>query len=386
MSSLSVLVLKEDRPSESRVALVPMHVKGLLDKGLEVSVVSGCGEASQFSDSDYEAAGARVVSASSEELSKADVVIGIHPPDEDRLNVLKKGTALVCLLDPFRTASWPQELASMGLSALSLEMIPRSTIAQKMDVISSQANLAGYVAVLEASRHLGRILPLMMTPAGTLAAAKVFVLGAGVAGLQAIATARRLGARVEAFDTRAVVAEQVESLGAKFFKIDLGETGQTKDGYASALSPEQLELQRKALLKALKKSDIIITTAKLFGRPSPILINREMLKELSSGTVVVDLAAGSGGNVEGTIRGEVTQTAESVTLVGLDPLECQVANHASLMFSANISHFFDHCLESGGDGKAEGWKWEDPVVKSCLICHGGAVVHPQWNSEATDPN
>src|SRR5690606_2193818 len=248
-------------------------------------------------------------------------------------------------LDPFNETALLQQLAAAKARAVSLEMVPRTTLAQKMDALSSQANLAGYAAVVQATARLGRILPMMMTPAGTIMPARVFVVGAGVAGLQAIATAKRLGARVEAFDTRPVVEEQVKSLGAKFLKIDLGGTGQTAGGYATALTPEQIAKQQAGMTKACAQADIVITTAKLFGRKAPRLITADMLAAMQPGSVVVDLAIDTGGNVEGSIPGQDVVTANGVIVLGQANLEGTVAHHASQVYAANlaawITHFWD---------------------------------------------
>jgi NAD(P) transhydrogenase subunit alpha len=270
--------------------------------------------------------------------------------------------------------------AAAGVSAVSMEMIPRTTLAQKMDALSSQASLAGYAAVIQAAARLRLVLPMMMTPAGTILPARVFVLGAGVAGLQAIATAKRLGARVEAFDTRPVVEEQVRSLGAKFVKIDLGETGQTAGGYAQALTPEQIARQQAAMAKICAQSNIVITTAKVFGRKAPRLVTTAMLAGMSAGSVVVDLAIESGGNVEGARAGEDVVTPNGVTIIGHPCLESTVAHHASQVLAANyaawITHFWDESR------KALRLDVSDEILKGCLITHGGAIVHPKFAPEA----
>ena len=253
-----------------------------------------------------------------------------------------------------------------------MEMIPRTTLAQKMDALSSQANLAGYVMVILACQKLPSILPMMMTPAGTLKPATVFVIGAGVAGLQAIATAKRLGAKVVAFDTRAVVAEQVQSLGAKFLEIDLGETGQTKDGYAVELTPEQIELQKQGQKKQIAESDIVITTAQLFGRKPPLIIPKDMVKEMKAGSVIVDMAAESGGNVEGSVPGETVEI-DGVTIIGDGNWTNFVAKDASVMYSANlynlVSDFWDE------EEKVLNLDFENEIVQGCVITHEGKVVN-----------
>ena len=240
-------------------------------------------------------------------MASGDIVLRVRKPALEEITSIKKGAVHVSYLDPYNENETVDALASQGVSAISMEMIPRTTRAQKMDALSSQANLAGYVMVILAAQKLDRILPMMMTPAGTISPAKVFVIGAGVAGLQAIATAKRLGARVEAFDTRPIVAEQVQSLGAKFVDIDLGETGQTKDGYAKELTAEQLEMQRQGMKEVISQSDIVITTAQVFGRPAPRIVTQDMIDAMKQGGVIVDMAVDSGGNVEGSNSDETVE-------------------------------------------------------------------------------
>ena len=262
-------VPRETWTGESRSALVPSNAKRLLAAGFEVEIEAGLGISSGFSDEEYVEVGAKIISDRSDLLSRSDVVLRVRQPDIEEIHFLKEGSLHLSFLDPFNERELVDALAAQGVTAVSMEMIPRSTRAQKMDALSSQANLAGYVTVVQASYYSPIIFPMMMTPAGTIAPSRVFVIGAGVAGLQAIATAKRLGARVEAFDTRPVVAEQVQSLGAKFVDIDLGEVGQTEQGYAKELTPEQIDLQKQGQKKVISQSDIVITTAQLFGRPAP---------------------------------------------------------------------------------------------------------------------
>ena len=275
-------------------------------------------------------------------------------------------------LDPFRDADVVTQLADQGVSALRMEMIPRSTIAQKMDALSSQANLAGYVAVILATQQLDKIVPMMMTPAGMLSPARVFIIGAGVAGLQAIATARRLGARVFAFDTRPVVAEQVQSLGAKFVEVDLGDTGQTKDGYAKALTDEQLAIQRDAMAEQCRLADVVITTAQLFGRTAPRLIDQSVVKSMKKGAVLVDLAVESGGNIEGSVPGQVVDI-DGVSIMGHKNLPGFVPRHASQMYASNLFHVVDHFWDK--ETKTFKLDLEDPILKGCLITHEGNIVN-----------
>ncbi|MFC2088597.1 NAD(P) transhydrogenase subunit alpha, partial [Calditrichota bacterium] len=269
---MKIAISRESYPGESRIAMIPANVEQLIKLGADIEIESGLGEQIGFTDHTYEQVGAKINNDRANLLSNADLILKIRKPEEEDIKLFKKGAIHISYLDPFNETELIQSLAQAGISAISMEMIPRTTLAQKMDVLSSQANLAGYKSVIIAAERLDKIFPMMMTPAGTIAPVKVFVIGAGVAGLQAIATAKRLGARVEAFDTREVVEEQVQSLGAKFIKVDLGETGQTKDGYAKALTEEQLQKQRDAMAKHCTQADVVITTAQVFGRKAPQII------------------------------------------------------------------------------------------------------------------
>ena len=361
--------------SDTRTALIPDAARKLCAlEGIDVVMESGVSD--HWSDAEYIDAGASIEKDRKALLGKADVILRINPTEEKEIGSAKKGVLHVSLLDPYNNRKLVEAYAAAGVDAISLEMIPRTTLAQKMDVLSSQASLAGYVAVIKAAERLDKILPMMMTPAGTLTPAKVFVIGAGVAGLQAIATAKRLGARVEAFDTRPVVEEQVQSLGAKFLKVDLGETGQTKDGYAKALTDEQLAKQREAMAKAVAAADITITTAKLFGRKAPILITADILKGVKPGSIIVDLAAGTGGNVEG-VKVDEEVILNGVRIIGIDNLPGEVAVHASQMFASNMVNLFTHLFDAeSGSLNLGGGEDADEIAAGCLIVRGGAVVHP----------
>ena len=328
-------VLKETHPGENRVALIPDTVKKLVKLGADISVETALGEGAGFADEDYAGAGATVSADRNALLGQSDIILRIRKPEADEVGQMKQGCIHVSYLDPFNEGELVDALATQGVSAVSMEMIPRTTLSQKMDALSSQANLAGYVAVMMAANRLDRLLPMMMTPAGTIKPAKVFVIGAGVAGLQAIATAKRLGARVTAFDTRPVVAEQVRSVGAKFLEIDLGETGQTKDGYARELTPEQIEKQRLGQKAVIAESDIVITTAQVFGRKAPVLVTSDMVEAMQPGSVIVDMAAETGGNVEGSVAGEEV-TVNGVAIIGQGNWPNFVCRDASQMYSANL--------------------------------------------------
>ncbi len=372
--SFIIGVPKELDMLETRATLIPSSVERLVKKGALVHIEAGLGERAGFSDESYSAVGASIVMDRKTLLSHADLIIKIQKPTMEDIMGLKKACIHISFLDPFREENLVRILAESSVSAISLEMIPRVTRAQKMDVLSSQASLAGYVAVILAAERLPKIFPLMMTPAGTLSPARVFVIGAGVAGLQAIATAKRLGARVEAFDTRPAVEEQVLSLGAKFVKIDMGKTGETQGGYAQALTEEQLEKQRDVMAAHCAASDIVITTAQVFGKKAPILITQEMLKGMSLGSVVVDLAVESGGNVEGITYNEET-TQNGVRLMGLVNLPGRVARDASQMLSSNVTAL----IEEYWDVESKRFIFKpDDILSGCLITHEGSIVHPSW--------
>ncbi len=369
-----ILVCKETDELETRVALVPGDVKKLIALGLEVIVASGAGEKSGFSNSDYLNAGATLVETNEEGYQKAQIVVRIMKPAT--VKGLNPDTLHVSYLDPFNEKELLNEMVTENVQGVSLEMIPRTTLAQKMDVQSSQTSLAGYVAVVNAAGKLPKIFPMMMTPAGTISPAKVFIIGVGVAGLQAIATAKRLGARVEAFDTRPVVEEQVKSLGAKFVKIDLGDTGQTDQGYAKQLTPQQIEMQREGQAKVCEKSDIVITTAKLFGRKAPILVTKDMLDRMKPGSIVVDMAVGTGGNVEGSKVNQDVITENGVRIVSGDMLERQVPFDASKMFSGNILAFLTHFFNK--ETNEVEVDLTDEIMAGCLITKGGKIVHERF--------
>ncbi|PIW63398.1 MAG: NAD(P)(+) transhydrogenase (Re/Si-specific) subunit alpha, partial [Candidatus Omnitrophica bacterium CG12_big_fil_rev_8_21_14_0_65_50_5] len=331
----------------------------------------GLGSASFHSDEEYTKAGAKIDSRENI-LRNADILLRVRKPSAEEIPQFKKGSIHISFLDPFNEKDLIRAFTQSGITAVSMEMIPRSTIAQKMDALSSQANLAGYVAVVIAAERLKRILPMMMTPAGTISPSRVFIIGAGVAGLQAIATAKRLGARVEAFDTRPIVKEQVQSLGAKFIEIDLGETGQTAQGYAKALTPEQLQKQRDAMTKICSTSDIVITTAQLFGKKAPIIITKNMLAGMKPGSIVVDLAVESGGNVEGSRLNEEVDI-NGVKIIGLGNLPGRVATHATQMYASNLVNFLTSFWNK--DEKTFNLDLTNDILKGCVITHDGKIIN-----------
>ena len=370
---MRLVIPKESLSGERRTSATPETIKKMIRLGAEVAIESGAGAAVGFSDDIYAELGAEIVNDRAALMSSADMVLRLRKPELDEVAMLKSGCIHVSYLDPFNERELITALAKQGVTAVSMEMIPRSTRSQKMDALSSQANLAGYVAVMLAATRLPRIFPMLMTPAGTLKPAKVFIIGAGVAGLQAIATAKRLGARVTAFDTRPVVAEQVESLGGKFLEIDLGETGQTADGYARELTPEQVEMQRQAQKSVIAESDVVITTAQVFGRKPPVLVTKDMVEGMAPGSVIVDMAAETGGNVEGSVPDE-TVTVNGVTIVGTANLANEVARDASQMYASNLFNLVEDTWDT--EAKEFVLDMENDILPGCVITHGGEVVHP----------
>jgi NAD(P) transhydrogenase subunit alpha len=367
-----IFVPKETHPGEPRVPTIPASVKKLVARGADVTVEAGLGETCDHTDADYESAGATVTTDRAGTLAKADMVLRLRKPPLDEIATLKKGCIHVSFLDPFNEDALVDEFVKCGVTAISMEMIPRTTLAQKMDALSSQANLAGYVAVILGADRMNKVLPMMMTPAGTIAPSRVFIIGVGVAGLQAIATAKRLGARVEAFDTRPVVEEQVQSLGAKFVKVDLGETGQTKDGYAKELTEEQQAKQREAMAKVCAQSDLVITTAQLFGRKAPVIVTKEMVESMKPGSIIVDLAVETGGNVEGSKVDEEVDV-QGVTILGLGNLPGRAAANASQMYSANLSNLVEHFWDD--EAKTFTLNFEDEIIQGCVVTHEGELYN-----------
>lgn len=367
-----IAIPNETSAREKRTAITPDNAGKLVRSGADVLVEAGLGSGCGFSDEQYREVGAKVTDVRQTLLGQADIVLRIHKPTVDEIAQIQPGTIHVSYLDPFNEQSLVEALKGRQITAISMEMIPRTTRAQKMDALSSQASLAGYVMVIQAANRLNRILPMMMTPSGTIKPAKVFVIGAGVAGLQAIATAKRLGARVTAFDTRAVVAEQVESLGAGFLKIDLGETSQTNDGYAQQLTVEQLAKQQQGQADEIAKTDIVITTAQVFGRKPPLLVTRDMVRRMQPGSVIVDMAAETGGNVEGSVAGEVVEVA-GVTIIGSGDWAGQVSRDASNMYSNNLFNLVNEYWDA--DLKRFKLDLNDDILSGCVITHAGEIVN-----------
>jgi NAD(P) transhydrogenase subunit alpha len=372
----TIFIPKETWQGEMRTSMVPDTVRKLTQSGAQVEIESGLGDTTGLSDATYTDAGATITSNRDASMGQADMVIRLRQPDADDIAKLKKGCIHVSYLDPFFNKDTVQALAAQQVSAICMELIPRTTLAQKMDALSSQASLAGYVAVIVAAERIHKVFPMMMTPAGTIVAARVFIIGAGVAGLQAIATAKRLGARVEAFDTRPVVEEQVQSLGARFIKIDLGETGQTKDGYAKTLTEEQLQKQRIAMAKHCADADVVITTAQVFGRKAPLIVTEDMVRGMKPGSVLVDLASETGGNVHGTVVDQEVNV-NGVTIIGLGNLPGRVANDASLMYSNNVGSLLTHFWNKE-DGTFT-LDRDDEIIQGCLLTHDGSVLNEMVN-------
>ena len=370
-----ISALKSPDATDLRSVIHPETLSKLIElEGTSMMFESGIGKGINVSDEALTTLGL-TCSSRDECLSKGNVIITPSPLTSSETNQIQPGASVIGMLNPFYAQDELKAMAAAKLNAVSMEFIPRITRAQKMDVLSSQANLAGYAAVLEAAQHLNSALPMMMTAAGTLKPARVFVIGVGVAGLQAIATAKRLGARVEAFDTRDVVEEQVKSLGAKFVKIDLGETGQTDQGYAKELTEEQIAKQKELQSLVCARSDIVITTAQIFGRPAPRIIDEATIKKMKPGSVVLDMAVETGGNVEGSVVDEVIDI-NGVKIVGVSNLSSRVSNHASFALSNNIinwiTDFYDP--ESG----ALNFDFEDEVIQSSVLVFGGEIKNERF--------
>jgi NAD(P) transhydrogenase subunit alpha len=371
-TKLTLGVPKETLEGERRVALIPEAVKKYVAAGLSVLVESGAGEASFFADSVYAEAGAKIVPHAAGVFGQADLVIKVQKPTAAEIDQMKAGAALVAFLSPMTSPELVNQLLERRLTSFSMDAIPRTTRAQTMDALSSMATVAGYKAVLLAADHLAKFFPLLMTAAGTIPPAKVLVIGAGVAGLQAIATARRLGAVVEAYDTRPVVKEQVESLGAKFVEIETGATDtQDTSGYAKEVTADVIQRQQAVLAERAAKSDVVITTAAVPGRPAPRLISEETVKKMAAGSVIVDLAAETGGNCELTVRGEIVERY-GVTIIGALNLPSTIPVHASQMYSKNVQNLLALLIDSDGHFNLN---LDDDIVAGTVITHNSELLH-----------
>jgi NAD(P) transhydrogenase subunit alpha len=371
---MKIAVAREIDPAEPRVAASPDTVKKFKALGADVAVEPGAGIKSGLPDSEFAAAGAAV---SADALKDADIVIKVKRPEPSELSQYKRGVVVIAIMDPYGNDAALQAMAEAGISAFAMELMPRITRAQVMDVLSSQANLAGYRAVIEAAEAFGRAFPMMMTAAGTVPAAKVFVMGVGVAGLQAIATARRLGAVVTATDVRPAVKEQVESLGAKFIAVEDEEFKQaeTAGGYAKEMSREYQAKQAALTAEHIKKQDVVITTALIPGRPAPRLVSLDMVRTMKPGSVLVDLAVERGGNVEGVKSGETVEV-EGVKIVGFPNLAGRVAASASGLYARNLLSFIETMVDKST--KALAVNWDDELVKATALTRDGKVIHPNF--------
>jgi NAD(P) transhydrogenase subunit alpha len=375
---MKVAVTTETDPGEPRVAATPETVKKLIGLGAEVAVEPNAGVKSGILDADYANAGAKVAS---DAASGADIVLKVRRPSASELAGYKKGAVVVAIMDPYGNEAALKQMAAAGVVAFAMELMPRITRAQSMDVLSSQANLAGYRAVIDAAEEYGRALPMMMTAAGTVPAAKVFIMGVGVAGLQAIATARRLGAIVTATDVRPATKEQVESLGAKFLAVEDEEfkNAQTAGGYAKEMSKEYLAKQAALVAEHIKKQDIVITTALIPGRPAPKLVSKEMVASMRPGSVLVDLAVERGGNVEGAKPGAVTQVGPA-KIVGYLNVPGRLAASASALYAKNLLTFLETLIDK--KEKKLAINWDDELVKGTVLTRDGAIVHPNFKPKA----
>ena len=370
---MKIAVLKETAATENRVAATPETVKKLIGLGADVAIESGAGAGAKIRDAEYEAAGA-VVAARADVIAGADMVLGVQGPLVADLPGIKSGTILAAILSPFNEPAKIEAYAAAGINAFAMEFMPRTTRAQSMDVLSSQSNLAGYKSVIDAGEAYGRAFPMMMTAAGTISAARVFIMGVGVAGLQAIATARRLGAMVSATDVRSATREQIESLGAKAIFVDkvAGLEGEGAGGYATEMSDEYKAAQAELVSSHIAKQDIVITTALIPGRPAPRLVTDAQVASMRPGSVIVDLAVDAGGNVEGAVAGEIAER-HGVKIIGHKNPASRLAPDASALYSRNlfnmISAFWDK------DAKTAQWPADDDIVKGIKLTEGGMIVH-----------
>tara|TARA_B100000925_G_scaffold287205_1_gene266124 strand:+ start:3479 stop:4618 length:1140 start_codon:yes stop_codon:yes gene_type:complete len=372
---MKLVTFREKNPNENRLSLFPPAIKKLTGMGVEVLIPQDYGLHLEMNDSVFQEAGAKTYADEVEASGVSDFSVRVRAPGIEDIKLLKKGSIHASFMDPFTNPAVLDDFNTCGISSVSFEMIPRTTLAQKMDFLSSQANLAGYVAVIKAAESLNKIFPMMMTAAGTVTPVKVFIIGAGVAGLQAIATAKRLGAKVEAFDTRPVVEEQVQSLGAKFVKLDLGDTGQTDGGYAKELTKEQMEMQQEMMAKCCEQSDVVITTAQLFGRPAPRIVTGEMVNRMNPGSIIIDLAAETGGNVEGAVAGE-KNIINGVTVIGAKNFPGHVAHVASQLFGNNVLNFVESYFDK--EKKKFNLNLEDEIIQGCLMTHKGQTVNEMY--------
>jgi len=381
---MRIAVVREIDAGEPRVAATPDTVKRMKALGADVVIETGAGVKSGMLDADYAAMGATIAASAADAVKDADIVLKVRRPSEAEVAAYKSGALVIAIMDPYGNEAALAALAKAGVTAFAMELMPRITRAQGMDVLSSQANLAGYRAVIDAAAEFGRAFPMMMTAAGTVPATRVFVMGVGVAGLQAIATARRLGAVVTATDVRPATKEQVESLGAKFLAVEDEEfkNAQTAGGYAKEMSKEYQAKQAALVAEHIKKQDVVITTALIPGRPAPRLVSAEMVASMKAGSVIVDLAVERGGNVEGVKAGEVAEV-HGVRIVGYVNVAGRLAASASSLYAKNLFNFVDILVDK--KTKALAVNWDDEIVKATALTRDGAVVHPGFQPKAALP-
>lgn len=369
---MKIAVAAETDPAEPRVAATPDSVKKLISLGAEVAVEPGAGKASGILDADFSAAGAKVTK---DAVKEADIVLKVRRPGAPELSGYKKGALVIAIMDPYGNDAALKAMADAGIIAFAMELMPRISRAQSMDVLSSQANLAGYRAVIDGAAEFGRAFPMMMTAAGTVPPARVFIMGVGVAGLQAIATARRLGAIVSATDVRKATEEQVKSLGAKFVFADVADAA-TAGGYAKELSAEDKAKQAALIAEHIKGQDIVITTALIPGRPAPVLVTREMVDTMRSGSVIVDLAVERGGNCPLSKPDQIV-VHKGVSIIGTVNLAGRLAGNASPLYAKNLANFLEPLIQSDGSLKID---FDDEIIKGTLIAKDGALVHPMFKA------
>lgn len=379
---MRIAVLSETDPAEPRVAAVPETVKKFIGLGADVTVQAGAGVKAGVPDSEYEAAGAAIAGSAADAAGSADLVLKVRRPNAEEVGLLKRGATVIAIMDPYGHEAELGAMAEAGLDAFAMELMPRITRAQVMDVLSSQANLAGYRAVIDGAAEYGRAMPMMMTAAGTVPAARVFVMGVGVAGLQAIATARRMGAVVTATDVRPATKEQVESLGAKFVAVEDEEFKQaeTSGGYAKEMSAEYKKKQADLVTTHIAKQDIVITTALIPGRPAPQLVSEAMVASMKPGSVLIDLAVERGGNVEGAKAGEIVTTEKGVKIVGHLNVPGRLAATASSLYARNLYAFVETLIDK--EAKTLAVKWDDELVKATNLTRDGQVSHPSFQPKS----
>lgn len=375
---MKIVAPNESANFESRVALTPEVSRKLVDLGHEVVIEKGAGVAAGMSDAAFEEAGAKIAKDTKALYQNANIIVRVSPPKDKDVSALPKDSILIGMLKPHGNEQLFHQLAKRKVTGFALEFIPRISRAQSMDVLSSQSNLAGYKAVIDAAAEFGRALPMMMTAAGMIPPARVLILGAGVAGLQAIATARRLGAIVSAFDVRPAVKEQVESLGATFVEVESGESGEGTGGYAKEMSADYKKRQQEKLEEVMRQQDIVITTAQIPGKAAPTLITEKMVKEMKDGSVIVDLAIESGGNCAVSVAGKIA-LKHGVKILGYPNFPSRIPFDASQVYARNVLNFLK--LLFGQDGKTLFLDWKDEIISGAALCHEGEVVHPTLKGE-----